>query len=252
MKKVIRRLGLVSSFLGFVLFAMPVVAQDVRIQVARGPYYVGEPLEVQIIASDFEEEPAPEISAGPIAGGQLRLVGVSPSTSTSISFINGSLSRVREVTFVYQYEVTGTEEGPLDISEFTVDQAGTSRSTRSFSLDIGGVPETKNVEIALELPEGPIFVGQKIPVAIEFRIDRQTQKDLVSYQIHVPLFDSPALRFLDEPPPRTDTRLEIQTSAGVLQLPAVSSERMIRGRPALVVRAERTMTARRRKPFAGR
>ncbi|RLA11717.1 MAG: hypothetical protein DRQ60_09585 [Gammaproteobacteria bacterium] len=139
--------------------------------------------------------------------------------------------------------MTGTQEGRLDISEFTVAQANTVRSTRSFSLDIGGVPETKNVEIALELPPGPIFVGQKVPVAIEFRIDRQTQPDLVSYQVHVPLFDFPGLRFLDEPPPRTDTRLEIQTAAGVLQLPAVSSERMIGGRPALVVRAERTMIA---------
>ena len=243
MKQIIRRLGLGASFLGFVLGATSVAAQDVRIQVARGPYYVGEPFEVQVIASDFEEEPAPEILAGSIEGGHLRLVGVSPSTSTSISIINGSLSRVHEVTFVYQYEVTGTREGRLELSEFTVAQASTSRSTRSFSLDIGGVPETKNVEIVLELPEGPIFVGQKIPVAIEFRIDRQTQKDLVSYQVHVPLFDSPSLRFLDEPPPRTDTRLEVQTSAGVLQLPAVSSERMIRGRAALVVRAERTMIA---------
>ena len=243
MKQIIRRFGLGVSFLGFVLGATSVAAQDVRIQVARGPYYVGEPFEVQVIASDFEEEPAPEILAGSIEGGHLRLVGVSPSTSTSISIINGSLSRVHEVTFVYQYEVTGTREGRLELSEFTVAQASTSRSTRSFSLDIGGVPETKNVEIVLELPEGPIFVGQKIPVAIEFRIDRQTQKDLVSYQVHVPLFDSPALRFLDEPPPRTDTRLEVQTSAGVLQLPAVSSERMIRGRAALVVRAERTMIA---------
>lgn len=243
MKQALRRLRLVSGILGFVLFAMPVVAQDVRIQVARGPYYVGEAFEVQIIASDFEEDPAPEISAGPIEGGHLRLVGVSPSTSTSISFINGKLSRVHEVTFVYQYEVTGTQEGRLEISEFTVAQATTERTTRSFSLDIGGVPETTDVEIALELPPGPIFVGQKVPVAIEFRIDRQTQKDLVTYQVHVPLFDVPGLRFLDEPPSRTDTHLEIQTAAGVLQLPAVSSERMIRGRPALVVRAERTMIA---------
>ena len=118
-----------------------------------------------------------------------------------------------------------------------------ARSTRSFTLEITGVPETGDVEIELELPEGPIFVGQKVPIAIEFRIDRQTQKDLVSYRVHVPLFDSSTLRFLDEPPARTDTHLEIQSQAGVLRLPAVSSERQIRGRPALVVRAERTMIA---------
>jgi hypothetical protein len=239
----LRRFKIVLGSLGLVLLATPVVAQDVRIQVARGPYYVGEPFEVQVIASDFEEDPAPEVSGGPLEGGQLRYVGVSPSTSTSISIINGKLSRVHEVTFVYRYELTGTQEGRIRIPEFTVAQASTSRSTRSFALEIGGVPETNTVEIALELPPGPIFVGQKVPIAIEFRIDRRTQKDLVSYQVHVPLFDSSALRFLDEPPARADTHLEIQTAAGVLRLPAVSSERQIHGRPTLVVRAERTMIA---------
>jgi hypothetical protein len=223
--------------------AAPAVAQDVQIQIARGPYYVGEAFEVQVVASDFEEEPPPEISAGPLEGGRLRYLSVSPSTSTSISIINGKMSRVHEVTFVYRYELTATREGRIQISPFTVSQATTSISTRRFDVAIGGVPETDRVEIALELPEGPIFVGQKVPVAIEFRLDRQTQKDLISYQVDVPLFDSPTLRFLDEPPPRSDTQLEIQTEAGVLRLPAVSSERQIRGRPALVVRAERTMIA---------
>ena len=233
----------ILGVLGFILLAIPAVAQDVRIQVARGPYYVGEPFEVQVIASDFEEEPPPEISAGSLEGGRLGFVGVSPSTSTSISISNGKFSRVHEVTFVYRYELTGTREGQIRISPFTVSQASTSRSTRNFDLEIRGVPETSNVEIELELPDGPIFVGQKVPIAIEFRIDRQTQRDLVSYRVDVPLFDSPTLRFLDEPPPRTDTHLEIQTDGGVLRLSAVSSERQIHGRPVLVVRAERTMIA---------
>ncbi len=238
----LRRLG-VASVLGLMLLAAPAVAQDVQIQIARGPHYVGEAFEVQVVASDFEEEPPPEISAGPLEGGRLRYVGVSPSTSTSISIINGKMSRVHEVTFVYRYELTGTREGRIKISPFTVAQANTSLSTRSFDVAVEGVPETNDVELVLELPKGPIFVGQKVPVAIEFRIDRQTQKDLISYQVDVPLFDSPTLRFLDEPPPRTDTQLEIQTEAGVLRLAAVSSETQIRGRPALVVRAERTMIA---------
>lgn len=238
----LRIMGILGG-LGFLSSAMSAIAQDVQIQVARGPYYVGEPFEIQVVANDFEEEPAPEISAGSLEGGHLRFVGISPSTSTSISIINGKLSRVHEVTFVYRYELIGTQKGRLRISEFKVAQGGVSRSTRSFALDIRGVPETNDVKISLELPPGPIFVGQKVPIAIEFRIDRQAQRDLISYQIHVPLFDSSALRFLDEPPVRTDTHLEIQTAAGVLRLPAISSERQINGRPTLIVRAERTMIA---------
>lgn len=244
----LRVLGLFRVFVmlgvvGFVLLATPVVAQEVRLQVARGPHYVGQAIELQVVAKDFEESPTPQISVSPFAGGQLRFVGVSPSTSTSITIINGKLSRVHEVSFVYRYELTGTRPGRIQISPFTVAQAGTSLSTRVFELEIRGVPETPDVEIELALPESPIFVGQKVKVAVEFRIDRETQADLISYQIHVPLFDSAALRFLDEPPARTDTHLEIQTEAGLLRLPAVSSERLIGGRQTLIVRAERTMIA---------
>lgn len=245
MKQIIRiprRLGL-FGLLGLVLLATPVAAQQVRVQIAHGPYYVGEPIEVQIVASDFEEDPTPEISVGSFSGGQLRLIGVSPSTSTSISFVNGKISRIHEVTFVYRYELIGTTAGRMRVSEFNVVQANISRRTQAFDLDIEGIPLTNRVEIELYLPEGPIFVGQKVPIAIEFRIDREAQKNLVSYQVHVPLFDLSTLRFLDEPPVRTDTHLEVRTAAGTIQLPAVSLERQIGGRPALVVRAERTMIA---------
>ena len=226
-----------------VAWAAPSFAVEVQVQIARGPYYVGETFEVQVVATDFEEEPAPEISIGVYGGISLRLLGVAPSTKTSISFINGKMTRNHEVTFVYRYELTGTRAGRVRIPEFLVEQDEVSGSTRSFEIEISGVPTSDQVAVELDLPEGPIFVGQKIPIAIEFRIDRQTQADLVSYQVHVPLFDSPALRFLDAPFPNADTHLEVHTEAGVLRLPASSREKTIRGRKVLVVRAERTMIA---------
>jgi hypothetical protein len=234
---------LVLIFCGIGL-ATPSIAAEIRVQIARGPYYIGEAFEIQVVATDFEEEPAPEISVGRYSGISIRLVSVSPSTSTSISIVNGRMTRVHEVTFVYRYELIGTRAGRIRIPEFLVEQAGTSESTQSFQVELSGVPATDLAQVKLELPPGPIFVGQKIPMAIEFGIDRQMQSDLISYQIHVPLFDSPGLRFLElsspEPP---DTHLEIQTEAGLLRLPATSREELIRGRPTLIVRAERIMIA---------
>ena len=219
------------------------MAGEVRVQIARGPYYVGEAFEVQVAATDFEEEPAPEVSVGIYGGFSLRLVGVSPSTSTSISFINGKMTRVHEVTFLYRYELVGTRAGKVRIPEFLVEQAGEIASTQSFDIEISGVPTSNRIGIAIEFPDGPIFVGQKIPIAIEFQLDRELQTDLVSYQVHAPLFDSPSLRFLDEPPLQPDTHLEVQTEAGLLRLPATSREQIVRGRPTLIVRAERTIIA---------
>jgi hypothetical protein len=234
---------LAMIFFGRVTSVLAAEAPTARVQVAHGPYYVGEAFEIQVVATNFEEEPAPEISTGVYGGGVLRLMSISPSTSTSISIINGKMTRVHEVTFVYRYEFTSTRKGPIRVPEFLVTQGSVSESTRSFELEISGVPTTDRVAIDLQLPAGPIFVGQKVPIVIEFQIDRETQRDLVSYQIHVPLFELSALRFLDEPPANSDTQLEIQTEAGILRLPATSRERIVRGRPTLIIRAERTMIA---------
>ncbi len=216
-------------------------AQEVRVQTSRGPHYLGEPIEIQVIASDFAEEPTPEIEPGQTTSGRLRYAGVSDSTSTSISIINGRMSRVKEVHFVYRFEFVADQQGRARIPAFVVSQSNTTRSTRPFDLEIQGVESTGLVGLSLNLPEGPIFVGQKVPVEVELTIDVEAQRDLVSYRAVVPLFDQPDVRFLDEAPVASDTQLEIETAAGTMRLPAVSREERVGGRTLLVVRAKRTM-----------
>ncbi len=225
------------------LGAAPSPGQELRVQVERAPRYLGEPFEVQVIATDFESDPTPEITPGEIDGGRLRFAGVSPSSSTSITIVNGQMKTVREVTFVYRYELVAQREGRIAIPEFTVSQGTTVRRTTRRDVEISSIPTRDDFGIEVELPDGPVFVGQKVTVAVEFRVDRETQKNLVSYRALVPLFDVPTLRFLDEAPARADTQLEIETRAGTLRLPATSREERVDGRAALVVRAERTMIA---------
>ena len=233
---------LVIAAIAASLFVAPTAsAQTLRVQTSRGPYYLGEPIEIQVIASDFAEEPTPEIEPGEPSGGRLRYAGVSDSTSTSISIINGRMSRVKEVHFVYRFEFVADRQGRARIPAFVVSQSNTSRSTRPFDLEIEGVESTGLVGLSLILPEGPIFVGQKVPVEVELTIDVEAQRDLISYQATVPLFDQPNVRFLDESPVGSDTQLEIETGAGTLRLPAVSREQQVGGRRLLVVRARRTM-----------
>jgi hypothetical protein len=252
---VVRMLGLaVVVHLVTLLFPLTTLAQEVRVQVGRGPHYIGESIEVQVVASDFAEDPTPEIAGGDMAGGRLRYAGVSDSSSTSISIINGRMSRTKEVHFVFQFELIPSQAGRVRIPAFTVTQADldggsqakpapTTRHTQPFDLEISGVPSTGLVSLLVNYPEGPIFVGQKVPVEVELRIDREAQRDLISYQASVPLFDLPTVRFLDEVPVGADSQLELETAAGTLRLPATTLEERIGGRTTTVVRARRTMIA---------
>ena len=232
--------GLVSLVL---LTPVGAHAQEVRIEVGRGPHYVGESVEVQVIASDFDDDPTPEITPGELDGGRLSYAGVSDSRSTSISIVNGRMSRVSEVHFVYRFSFEASREGRVQLPAFAVTQGTTKRTTRPVELQITPVPRTGLVRLSLDLPDGPVFVGQKVPVEVEFWIDREAQRDLLSYTASVPLFDLSTLRFLDEPSAEADTQLEIETQAGTLRLPAVSTEEEMGGRRLLVLRSKRTMIA---------
>lgn len=218
-------------------------AQEARVQVDRGPHYVGDPVTVQVVASQFEDDPAPVVTVGDIVGASLRFAGVSDSSSTSISFVNGRMSRTKEVRFVYRYELVAVAPGRVRIPPFVVAQGTTTRRTRPVELTIQGVPTTGLVDIAVNLPTGPLFVGQKVPIEVVLKIDREAERDLLALSVSVPLFDLPSLRFLDDPSASRDNALEIQTAAGVLRLPAITTEERVNGRVILVVRAARTMIA---------
>lgn len=218
-------------------------AQEARVELDPGPHHRGEPIALQVVATGFDEEPAPEVGFDPPDGLSIRFLGVSPSSSTSITIINGKFSRVHEVTFVFRYELMGARAGRAEVPEFRVRQGAVIRTTQPFAIEIAEVTNSDAFGVAVVLPPGPIFVGQKVPVAIELRIDQELLQDFLNYRLHVPLFDLPGVRFIDSSSARSNTQLEITTAAGLLRLPALSEERTIGGRPHVVLRAERTLVA---------
>lgn len=230
-----------ALFAVVLLAASSAVAQDARVEMARGPYYQGQPIELHLIASQFEESPQPEVEFDPQPALAIRLVGVSPTTSTSITIVNGQMTRVHEVRFTYRYELTSSRTGEVLVPAFRVRQGAMVRTTRSFTVDVAAVPSSDEFGVSLVLPEGPIFVGQRVGVAIEVRIDQAAAPDVLDYRIEIPLFDVPGVRFVDTAPPGATETIPIATASGVVQLRATSETRNIGGRPAIVLRAERTL-----------
>ena len=223
--------------------ATSAVAQQAHAQVARGPHYVGDPVDIHIVAEGYEQEPTPDVSVPtlPQESGTLQYIGVTPKVSSSISFVNGQVTRSHEVSFTYRYRYLARQPGAIHIPSFSVSQGNVSRTTSAIDLDVRKVPTSNLIDVTVGIPEGPIFIGQKVPIFVEFWIDREMQQNLVSYALDVPLLTSSNLRFLDDPSGAHDSELQIQTDSGTMLLPAKSNQRTRNGRTFLVVRAERTM-----------
>lgn len=219
-------------------------AQQAQVRVSASPYYVGVPIDVHVIVDGFEESPEPTIEADAPSGTVLSLVGVSPNVSTSIQIINGQMTRDHSVRFVYRYRLLAQQPGRLEVGPFNITQGTTTASARAVQFEIGEVPTASEQRFRLVLPEGPHWVGQRLPVTLEWWLTESFAERLAGRRARVPLFDLvDRFKFEDDEVPEATSTLAVDTVSGALDLPVAVRRDEWRGEPYLVVSANRTMIA---------
>ena len=160
------------------------LAQEVSLHVQQDKLYSGLPFLLTILASDFEEEPVPEVAEFIIDGCDVQQ-GVDPQISRQVSIVNGQFSRFKEVKYAYRYRVLASKKGEYQIPPVSVTQDATSITTNKTRFSVREVPRTSDMEIELSFQEGQYWVGQEIPVFVDLYL----RKDISDQNISVPLFD---------------------------------------------------------------
>lgn len=221
------------------------LALQTQLRVDQGPYYVGEPVEIQFQITGAAREPEPRCEAEAPDGASLRLVDIVPNISTSVQIINGQVTRSESVSFICRYQFIAKRAGRFRLSPFRAEQAGTEIRSNPQLLDVQDVPLDPAIRIRVAVPSRSIYVGQLIPVRIEWWLDEAMQDRIVQYAIRSPLFDEPdSFRFLDdEIAMRGDQSLQISTPNGEIALRADIERRSVDGRRYLVLSADRRMVA---------
>ena len=218
-------------------------APSAQLRVSRAPYYVGIPMEVQVHISGLNRDPEPTCEGKEPDGGSLRFIGLVPNISTQISIINGRTTRSENVTFVCQYQFTPRREGRIRLQPFRVTQDQTRIETTAYTVDAEGLKPDPKLQLRLRIPSEPVFVGQQVPIGIEWWVDERLQESIQSYEIRSELFDDPdTFRFLpDERIPGTQQTLNIQTSQEQLMLPARARQSQQGDNRYVVISSERTL-----------
>lgn len=231
------RVGIVLALL---IAASAANAQQMKVQVPRGPHYLGDAIDLRVTAEGFEEDPPPQIEVTPPRAGSLRLIGVSPNVSTSVVFDGVNTVTRRSVTFAYTYQFRATEEGAYQVGPFRITQGGVERTAPAVRLNVKQAPKSDRLGVSLTLPKAPIYVGERVPIRLSFRLENELQKNLQSYTLEVPFFDtSKHFRFIDEPDAEGETDVVVQTSEETLRFKGHLSRRA----GFLVVTVERTLMA---------
>lgn len=236
------RLRLTLIVLAFMLVpASRSLAQQARVAVQEGPYYLGEPLLIRVTAKGFEEKPQPTCEPGSIPPGlAVKMVAVRPSVSSFTEIINGRVTSYRRVSYEFDFHAVAEKPGRYTIPEFTVRQDKRVARTRGLNLRIQDIETDEDMRVALVLPSEGVYAGEHVPVTVEWWYAGSIN-EVRNLTIRSPIFDQFA--FIDEPSAKEDTVLPIETQKGTLQLKATVEKRVLEGRAFTVLSAKRLLVA---------
>ena len=173
-----------------VLVAASAQAQPrVQLAIDQAPYYADVPVEVQLTAEGFDEAPEPEIDAQGPAAKHLRLTGVSPNVNRSVRVVNGRITQTSSVRFVFSYKFTPPKPGRYQIGPFRVTQGSKTKVSGLTNINVEAVPVTGGQRVRVLFPRGDIFVGQRIPIKVEWWVSPELQGNLFNQQITIPMLD---------------------------------------------------------------
>jgi hypothetical protein len=220
-------------------------AQDVRIVQQRGPYYVDDPMVVQIQVGsvDAGRDVTCRYSGDAIDGLAVAGPQVSQSSSSFTQIINGRVTSSESVSYKFSFQVQASRQGSFSVGPFVVDIDGREQVIDGPEIEFGQLEDDPDMELDISIPRNKIYVGETVPVVIRwaFAGDRDSlQYAFSNLQIRSPLFDQ--FEFADKPP-ATRTTLSISTAQGNVEIDAQVSQERRNNREFVVVTGERAMIA---------
>ncbi len=164
-------------------------AQRARLQVDRG-LYAELPFAVSVVVDGFDESPQPDQPELSIDGCKVTPLGVSPNVQQQVTIFNGRRSVSKQVTFVMRWRVQANGPGSYQVPAVTISQGAKHASTRPATIQVRDIPSSPDMQLSLELPQRPVWVGETIPIHLDWLVRR----DVADQQLVVPLFDSDKVR----------------------------------------------------------
>ncbi|MDE0884617.1 MAG: hypothetical protein OSB70_03675 [Myxococcota bacterium] len=242
-----RRLGgFLALMAGFALAgdALAQAAPRAELKVGQPPYYVGVPISLHLQVEGLEREPEPNCTGAEVPGGKLTLLSISPNVSTRVTITNGRTRRTDSVTFMCRFALTVLQPGNIRVGPFKASQGALEAESPVYAIPVQVLARDPRVMVRMILPQHAIFVGQQVPIGIEWWIAQGLQEKIQKYEIRSELFEpSNDFRFAPGPQPqRGEQTLSVLTREGELVLPATVEKRSHRGEEFLVIRSERSLT----------
>ena len=173
------RSPLVLTLIGFLcLLATPKPAAAQRLSaraaVGKTDVYLGESFQFQVQIQGHDAPEKPNVSA--ITDFAVEEQGGSQNSSSSVTIINGQVTRQVRRGYIFSYRLTPKRVGALLIPSIKVNVGGQVLATQPVRIRAVKPAETDEFKLRMELSAQECYVGQPITLTVTWYVGRQVRR----------------------------------------------------------------------------
>ncbi len=166
-------------------------AVSVRAVVERTEVFLGESfvLQIQVEGHDTPEEP----DLSNIGDFEVQSLGGQQNSSSSITIINGQVTKDIRRGYIFNYRLTPKRVGTTTIPAVEVVAGGQRLRTQPISINVVPPTEIEDFKLRMELSAAECYVGQPLLLTVTWYIG----KDVEGFQFSLPVLSDERFTFAD-------------------------------------------------------
>ncbi len=217
---------------------------SVQTVVEKDSISVGESLLMQIRVAGGEIAPGtdPPDTSG-IADATVEYLGGQSNNSSSVTIINGKMTKVESYGYVYSYRLTPKKAGRLEIPAIPVpaDAAKTKiLKTQPITVKVTEPEVTDDFQLELRFSKTSFYVGEPVSLTVVWYIG----KDVESANFNLPVLQDPAF-IVAEPKSSQDPKKQyLQIQVGATNVVAEKGTAIRNGREYMTLSFRKVLFAR--------
>ncbi|PIP37919.1 MAG: hypothetical protein COX19_15365 [Desulfobacterales bacterium CG23_combo_of_CG06-09_8_20_14_all_51_8] len=161
-------------------FAEPLQADAI---VQADSVYVGDPFPFLIQVSGSDQPEPPDLSC--LNEFFVQYQGGSQNNSSSITIINGKMTKSVSRGYVFSYQLTPKQTGTLTIPAIPVQADGQTLRTRPISINVLEPEKTDDIKLQLFLSRDQCYAGEPVTFTLTWYL----RADVRSFNFIIPLLD---------------------------------------------------------------
>jgi hypothetical protein len=184
-----------------------------RAAVERTEVFVGESFVFQIQVEGHDAPQEPDVSA--MKDFSVQSLGGQQNSSSSVTIVNGQVTRNVRRGYVFSYRLTPTKAGTFTIPSIKVTAGGQTVDTEPLRVRAVPPAESEDFKLRMELSSTKCYAGQPVTLNVTWYIG----KDVEGFQFNFPILDDERFAVAD-----VDTPIDPGEKNLYLRIPLGSGE----------------------------